>query len=235
MKNVSQKQQSFFSLNKSNYSYGGELRKKRSGRGSRPLSVKESHHLVFKVQKTKLRNKSFRHPKSFKYIQFLLDKYSRKFYVKIEQISYQHDHIHILARSSRRSNFHNFFRVFAGQIAQNLQVTDTPERIVRPSLKFTGDASKLRNENEDSDKSKASAKDEGSAKGKASAKGRGSRKREFRFWKSRPFSRILKGWHSYLVVRDYIQLNEKEVTGIIPYRKNRLVGLSADDWELLRG
>lgn len=222
MKNIKGKQQSFFGSNKLNYSHGGELRKKRSGRGSRPLSTKDSHHLVFKVDKEKLRNRSFRHPKSFKYVQFLIEKYSRKFYVKIEQISYQHDHIHILARSSRRSNFHNFFRVFAGQIAQNLKVTDTPKVPLENSSKSVTDTTpKFRTDSIPS------------AMHELDAKSGVSTKKEFRFWKSRPFTRIVKEWRSYLVVRDYIQLNEKEITGAILYRKKRLVGLSTGDWKLL--
>ena len=56
----------------------------------------------------------------------------KDFFIKIEQISIQSNHIHLLIRTSRRSHFHYFFRVVAGQIAQrfeqegSLAVTDTP-------------------------------------------------------------------------------------------------------------
>ena len=43
----------------------------------------------------------------------------------------------------------------------------------------------------------------------------------------------MRGYKAYLVVRDYIELNEKEVTGVIRYSKNRLKGLSMADWKLL--
>jgi hypothetical protein len=54
-----------------------------------------------------------------------------------------------------------------------------------------------------------------------------------RLWIYRPFSRVVRGWKAYQTVRDYIQLNEKEATGEIRYKKNRLRGLSAGEWEIL--
>lgn len=81
--------------------------------------------LQLKLSMKPLRNQSFRHPRNLKLVQLLMEKHSKRFYVRIERMSYQHDHIHLLARSVRRSQFHNFFRVFAGQIAPLLKVTDT--------------------------------------------------------------------------------------------------------------
>lgn len=117
----------------------------------------------------------------------------------------QADHIHLLIRTGRRSQFHHFFRVVAGQIAQRFEkegcftvVTDTPRS------------------------------------GKA---GRNERELEARVkekpWKHRPFSRVVRGWRAYVIVRNYIQLNEMEILGRIPYRKERLRGLSLWDWEIL--
>ncbi|WP_413295125.1 transposase [Bdellovibrio sp. HCB185ZH] len=52
-----------------------------------------------------------------------------------------------------------------------------------------------------------------------------SRKHEgVKVWKYRPFSRVVKGFQSYKIVRDYIQLNELEAAGR-PYSKTRLRGL----------
>lgn len=52
-------------------------------------------------------------------------------------------------------------------------------------------------------------------------------------WKYRPFSRVIWGWKAYRVVKNYIQLNEKEALGKIKYQKNRLRGLSTSDWQIL--
>lgn len=54
-------------------------------------------------------------------------------------------------------------------------------------------------------------------------------------WKHRPFSRIVRGYKAFKVVRDYIQLNEKEALGQIKYTKLRLKGLSSADWKILWG
>ena len=127
------KQTSFFKTNwKHKFAGGGELRKKRRGRLQRPLSTKEPLHLVFKADKNRLKSRSFRSSRNFKLVNAIIQTYSKRFFIKIEQISIQSNHIHLLIRTSRRSHFHYFFRVVAGQIAQRfeqegfLSVTDTP-------------------------------------------------------------------------------------------------------------
>lgn len=92
------------------------------GRGARPLSSKDPIHLVFKINKAAVKS-GLRSPRSFGLIIALMRKYSRKFFVGIEQFSIQTDHIHLLVRGRRRSSLQNFLRVLAGQFAQCL--TDT--------------------------------------------------------------------------------------------------------------
>jgi REP element-mobilizing transposase RayT len=53
-------------------------------------------------------------------------------------------------------------------------------------------------------------------------------------WKYRPFSRVVKGFKPYKIVRDYIQLNELEGLGR-PYSKDRLRGLSTEQLRELWG
>lgn len=106
------------------FCHGGILRRFRAGRRIRPLSSKESIHLVFKARKSVLKQKSLRSPKTYVIAQKVIQRYAKRFFVKIEQISIQNDHIHLLIRCSRRSLFHYFFRVVAGQIAQTLQKKD---------------------------------------------------------------------------------------------------------------
>jgi putative transposase len=152
-----QQQQSLFKTNWSHrFSHGGVLRQKKLGRGQRPLSCKEPLHLVFKVDRLRLRHRSLRSNQSFSLILHIIKRYSLRFQVKIEQLSVQGDHIHILLRAPRRSRYHFFFRV-------------------------------------------------------------------------------VREWRAYRIVRDYIQLNEKEICGKIPYQKARLRGLSNQDWQWLWG
>lgn len=142
--------------------------------------------------------------------------------MKVEQISVQGDHIHALVRTYRRSQFHYFFRVVAGQIAQQfeqdgkllpLPVTHTPNEKQRAKMTDTPQ----------NRKTKANRSQQ---TGNPSCRGT-------KLWRHRPFSRVVKGWKAYQTVRNYIQLNEKEALGQIIYRKERLRGLSMQDWEIL--
>ena len=54
-----------------------------------------------------------------------------------------------------------------------------------------------------------------------------------KLWKYRPFTRVIKGWQPHLTVRNYIQLNLKEASGVIKYKSQRLKGLSSSEWEVL--
>jgi REP element-mobilizing transposase RayT len=55
-----------------------------------------------------------------------------------------------------------------------------------------------------------------------------------RMWEDRPFTRvIIKGLRPIRIIRSYIRLNEMEASRKIPYRKQRLKGLSSAEWELL--
>lgn len=219
-KSPQHEQVSFFKTQKEHrYKHGGDLRKKRAGRFKRPLSCRAPHHIVFKVNKLTLRHQSLRSIQGFSLSQNIIKKYARRFFVKVEQVSIQNDHIHMMIRTSRRSFFHNFFRVVAGQIAQQFEkegllrlnqgigheVKRNGKVVLSIPIKAT-----------DAQKNKLN---------------RVNKKQSL--WKHRPFSHLVKGYKAYKTVRDYIQLNEKEVTGTIPYRKERLKGLTKRDRELL--
>ncbi len=190
--------------------HGGVLRQKRLGRGRRTLSCKDSLHVVFKINKIVLRTQSLRTHQNFKLCREIIQKYADRFFVKIEQISIQGDHVHCLVRTSRRSFFHHFFRVAAGQIAQQFEKTDKLREVI--------DARDYGSKNvTDTPKNKKNI----------------SVKRKLSLWKYRPFSHVVRGYKAYKIVRNYIQLNEKEALGEISYKKNRLRGLSSAEWEIL--
>ena len=281
------KQQSFEKISwRHRYSHGGSLRQERAGRSARPLSSRDSLHLVFKANREVVRG-GFRQSRRFAVIHHLVQKYKFKFYVKVEQISVQGDHLHLLIRTTRRSNYQSFFRVVAGQIAQQFEkeglltvaVTDTPKAPARLTAgagsmagggsmetrlagssseqqrvrEKTGENSLLQNgprsaaprkqrENfEVTDTPGSPAKPETRGSGshyhmevKANSNGQGSlTQARKKLWKYRPFTRVVKGYHAYTTVRDYIQLNEKEAIGEIRYQKRRLKGLSSSEWEVL--
>ncbi len=217
-KNKFHKQFSFFKTDwKHHYTHGGILRNKRKGRKLRALSCSEPLHVVFKINKSRLKSKSLRTSHAFNLSNKIIQHYAKYFFVKIEQVSIQNDHIHLLVRTSRRSLFHHFFRVVAGQIAQCFEktgllvVTDTPKK--RGTKTRTADRPATETAEETAEH----------LVGKVAA----------HFWKYRPFSRVVRGYKAYRVVRDYIQLNEKEALGELRYSIKRLRGLSSADWSLL--
>ena len=110
------RQSSFLKSSQFQFQHGGELRRKRAGRGKRPLSTKDSLHVVFKMNRV-VHRPGLRHYKSYALSMRVIDQYAKRFSIKIIQISIQGNHIHMLIRAYRRSLFHHFFRVVAGQIA----------------------------------------------------------------------------------------------------------------------
>jgi putative transposase len=207
----SSKQTSFEKINwKHRYSHGGSLRQVRAGRHARPLSTKDPLHLVLKAHREVI-GQGFRAQPRFILIHKVLKQYAKRFLIKIEQVSIQGDHIHLLIRTSKRSQFQSFFRVLSGQIAQRfvneglLTVTDTPA----PAL--------------------VQAQIPGSSSGPAPTAA-AIVNRRMKLWKHRPFTRVVKGWKAYQTVKSYVRLNEKEACGEILYRKTRLRGLSEEEW-----
>ncbi|MEK6775038.1 MAG: hypothetical protein AABY64_13940, partial [Bdellovibrionota bacterium] len=133
-----------------------------------------------------------------------------KFFVKIEQISIQNDHVHFLIRASRRTDYQSFFRVVTGQIAQQFQKNGL--------LNFALDLNRKKKVTDTPGKSTSTMS---------------TRKKLKKLWKHRPFTRVISGWKAYKTVVSYVRLNEQEALGNIPYRKLRLMGLSAGEWEIL--
>jgi putative transposase len=186
------KQQAFFKISsKHRYQSGGRLRNLKAGRGERKLSRKEPIHAVFKTHKHMLRS-GLRTHLNFQLTTEIIHRYAKKFFVKLEQVSVQHDHIHFVIRTSKRTQFHAFFRVVSGQIAQQLGKLG---RLRVPQITLP--------------------------------------KNQQRLWKYRPFSRVVFGRKGFKTAMDYVRLNEKEAQGKIPYRKERLRGLSPPEWESL--
>ncbi|AZZ37665.1 hypothetical protein CIK05_12950 [Bdellovibrio sp. qaytius] len=178
-------------------SHGGSLRQKRKGRGFRPLSPSKPVHLVLKANRFHMRS-GFRSPQAHQIVVRVIKRYAKRFFINVEQVAICGDHCHLLVRLSRRAQGQHFFRVVAGQIAQEFgkqgllkSVTGTP----KASKKVQVSSPKL--------------------------------------WLFRPFTRVVKGFRAYKIVRDYIQLNKKEAEGKIAYKKERLKGLTSIEYAML--
>ena len=203
---------------KHRFSHGGELRKLRAGRKARSLSSKDPIHLVMKANRETIRG-GFRSYKRYFLIQKLVRIYSKRFFIKIEQVSIQGDHVHLLIRISRRSLCHSFLRVLSGQIAQQFQAQGLMAFMVMEKKdKSLATSTSLKKEKDVTDTPTSKSRDPVTDTPKDRS--------QMRLWKYRPFTRVVKGYRAYRILRDYISLNEAEALGIVAYSKTRLRGLS---------
>ena len=223
---------------KHRFSHGGELRKLRAGRKARPLSSKDPIHLVLKANRETIRG-GFRSYKRYFLIQKLVRVYSKRFFIKIEQISIQGDHVHLLIRISRRSLSHSFLRVLSGQIAQQLQAQGlTTCAVVQKKDTSLNRNAGLKEEKAVTDTLNLARKtkltDTLNSKSRDPMTDTPKVRSPMRLWKYRPFTRVVKGFLAYRIMRDYISLNEAEAFGIVAYSKTRLRELSQKQLSELR-
>ncbi len=90
---------------KSKKEHGGSLAVGRR-RVTRPLNIKQSHHITLKSIHAVGPRALFRHKKM---ILSLMKKYSFRFQVKIYEYAIQGNHIHLLVKAHSREGLQNFF------------------------------------------------------------------------------------------------------------------------------
>jgi len=96
--------------------HGGALtfRKRKSRRS---LDIRRPVHIVLRSDLAKGRRSL---KKNKEIVERVLGKFSRRFRIRIYQTAICGNHIHCLARAYRKRDLQNFFRVFAGQVAQEI-------------------------------------------------------------------------------------------------------------------
>lgn len=110
------KQQSLITNSIMKLEHGGvlTLRKRKS---KRTINIKKPLHLVLRSDKAKgqrslLKNKEL--------VLKILRIYSKKFAVRVYEVAVCGNHIHCLVKGFNRKQLQNFFRVFPGQVAQEI-------------------------------------------------------------------------------------------------------------------
>jgi REP element-mobilizing transposase RayT len=115
-KNTSKKPQLQLLAKQSN-AYGGELLKKRKGRRhGRPLATKYSMHLVLRST-VAIGEKSFLKPINRQAIQKIVQKFSRKYGVKIISLANVGNHLHFHIKLGNRHSYRAFIRAITAAIA----------------------------------------------------------------------------------------------------------------------
>lgn len=98
-------------------SYGGTLLRTRKGRASgRPLSIKDSLHLVLRSSKA-TGKWSFRLPSHKRKILQIIEKFAGKYSVQIKSFANVGNHLHIHLRLQTRAGYRPFIRAITGAIA----------------------------------------------------------------------------------------------------------------------
>ena len=106
--------------NKYQHAYGGELLKKAKNRTyGRPLSVKQSMHLVLRSTKAKGLS-SFATSSNRKLVRQLVNKFAYKYGIRIYNFANVGNHLHLHIKLSNRYAFEKFIRAFTGAIAIKL-------------------------------------------------------------------------------------------------------------------
>lgn len=106
----------FFKPSKPRQEHGGSLAVQKR-RARRVLRIKQTHHITLKSHHAIGARSLFRHKKV---ILGIMRKNALKFQVKVYEYAIQGNHIHLLLKSQNREGMQNFFRVFAGHVAQTI-------------------------------------------------------------------------------------------------------------------
>ena len=104
-------------LAKEKSAYGGELLKTRAGRRhGRPLSTRESMHLVLRSSKAK-GDWSFRKPRNEARINWIVEKFAMTFGVHVISMANVGNHLHLQIKLSNRFTFKPFIRAVTAAFA----------------------------------------------------------------------------------------------------------------------
>jgi REP element-mobilizing transposase RayT len=180
---------------KSRQEHGGSLAIGRR-RKTRPLNIKQSHHITLKSIHAVGPRSLFRHKKM---ILSLMKKNSVRFQVKVYEYAIQGNHIHLLIKAQSREGMQNFFRVIAGHSAQRILKEFPLSQNVGGALGYG----------------------ENRARGGASGYGErrvGCKKNQRVFWSYLVYSRVVSWGREFDTVTAYIQKNTLELLQIIAYQ-----------------
>jgi REP element-mobilizing transposase RayT len=170
-------------------SYGGILLKTRAGRRrGRPLSTKETMHLVLRSSKAK-GDWSFRRSRNAAQINRIIDKFSFRYGVRVISMANVGNHLHLQIKLSNRFSYRPFIRAVTGAIA--MAITG------RNRWSLEGNSRQPR----------------ASTLGRSLAPSRTAAQQligQERFWDYRPFTRLVESFKALLNLRDYMRINQLE-------------------------
>ena len=107
-------------LAKERSAYGGDLLKTRAGRArGRPLSTRETMHLVLRSSKAK-GEWSFRRPRNENSVNRIIDRFSVRYGVRVISMANVGNHLHMQIKLSNRFGYKPFIRAVTAAIAMTI-------------------------------------------------------------------------------------------------------------------
>ena len=200
------KQQSF--LKTTRKEHGGVL-SLRSRRLRRPLSTKHPLHLTLRSDYAYGSRSLLKHRALINHIG---KKFSRRFGVQIYRQAICGNHLHLLVRGTHRVGLQNFFRVFAGHIAQQILGTapiSEAERskVLRAQMKQSrGGAPQFE------------APSQKLVTFRRKKESNGCKKNQRKFWALLTYTRLMSWGKEFTAVSDYILRNTLEALRLIAYQ-----------------
>lgn len=129
------KSQQLSLLSKMSLAYGGELLKKRKGRMSgRPLSTKDTIHLVLRSSKA-TGKWSFKQKNNEKMIAQIITSFAQAHMIQLISLANVGNHLHLQIKLSQRHTYKKFIRAITASIA--MKITGTSRWKSKESLGLT--------------------------------------------------------------------------------------------------
>jgi REP element-mobilizing transposase RayT len=155
-------------------------------RSRRPLNIKNPVHLTFRSDLAKGRRSLLKHRDK---IDRILRKFSRRFEVRVYEKAICGNHIHLCVKASTRRDLQFFFRVVAGQIAQEILREFPLQRHESKAFVSLPGGTPYHWKNQRT------------------------------FWSLLAWTRIVAWGRDFRAVCRYVVQNAKEALGLIPYKK----------------
>ncbi|HEX4924580.1 MAG TPA: transposase [Bdellovibrionales bacterium] len=186
-------------MKKSPASYGGDLLKTRRGRAhGRPLSTQNTMHLVLRSSLAN-RQWSFRRRANDRQVRAIIARFAARYGVTIKRLTNAGNHLHLHLKLTKRQTYKAFIKAVTGAIA--MAITGASRwKTLKQAIAETYFKGELRDL---------------------------YRKGVLRFWDRRPFTRIVYGFQGLSSMRDYLNLNELEMTGYTRAQARAIIASSS--------
>ena len=201
--------------------FGGVLLQGRR-KSIRPLTSKDSIHFVLRSSWA-VGLDSFLKVHNRRKIDQIINRFAKKFGVRIYHRAINSNHLHLLLRITNRRLYRSFIKAVSGQIASHVMGQRSFLEFSRTRVKpFRGDGSKSSHEGQKNAEVNADVSSVLSCDTNSNTGYDTNSEISSGFWQFRPFSRIVNWGRDFKMCMKYLKQNILEAFGFVPYqpRKN---------------